>query len=73
MAKTLDRTRPFGESFGGSGPERFHQDDSWFDAEGNEIVSGEAAADEAAASPARSGKGKNAPAADDQVNKQLGA
>ena len=67
MAKTLDRTRPFGESFGGSGPERFHQDDTWFDALGNEV---------GGAPKASKKTTKNAPAdteADDQVNQQMGA
>ena len=35
MARTLDRDRDYGESFGGGPDEaRYHQDDLWFDAAG---------------------------------------
>jgi hypothetical protein len=40
MAKKLDRKRDFGEIMGHEGGACFIQDDTLFDAEGNELVTG---------------------------------
>lgn len=38
MPKVLDRSRPFGEVWGGESNVRYVQDDTEFDAQGDEIV-----------------------------------
>jgi len=61
MAKTLDRDRPFGEVWGSESGVRFVQDETEFDAQGNEM----------SAPKPRKAKAAD-PVVEDQVAAQLG-
>lgn len=63
MGKKLDRSKPFGEIFGGNSEARFVQDGTQFDAHGDEVG--------AEAAPAK--KGKTAPKPADTTPVSTGA